>query len=303
VAVYAVRPLGEDMAQALSLERSIWHEDDTRLQWYARNPLMLGSTLTTLSLLALAGWGARGLVERAVALTVALGGIGVVLFGAMARGALVTLLLALPLLWWYSRPVRSGRWVAVTLVTVAAAVLGAGILGRADRMPSAVAGMGDRLHLLWQAAANPLSTADGSVRDRTLMLRDGWTAFVDAPWVGYGQHRRFDAVRQGWTGSPEPTYGHLHNEFLNHAVAAGMPGLGFFLALWLWPAWLAWRRKSSISRDAVFVIGVVAISMAGTALTTAALGHYVHAQFWGVAMTLACLAATQDVHRIRSSSA
>ncbi len=292
---YAWREVSGDLGSAATWARPIWQGDDGRLEWFARNPLMLASTLTALSFLALTGWGTRSMPERTLAVMAMVGGAAVVVFGAMARGALFTMLLLAPWALWYLKP----RMIRLGAIVGGLVLASAAVLIVSDLAPAPLRGMADRLDALGRAVNDPLSADDVSVRERALMLRDGWHALVRAPWSGHGLQHRFDAIREGWTGSPDPVHTHLHNGFLNHAVAAGLPGLAVFIALWLLPWWQA-RRLVEGSRDSRYVSGVVVIALGGTACTTAVFGHYVHANFWGIAMAVAVL-STIGLSRCRRS--
>ena len=127
-------------------------------------------------------------------------------------------------------PARQRMRLAVQLVLVLiAGALGVAMLIGGSRVSEAFTSV---VHVLSGGAV------DDAVRDRLDFYRTGWTLFMQAPWSGYG-----------WAGIPRMAFTILdpdaytaysldffdfHNDFLNFAVAAGVPGvvalLGFFIA-------------------------------------------------------------------------
>ncbi len=72
--------------------------------------------------------------------------------------------------------------------------------------------------------------ASGKVEDysmslRLLMLRTGWQAFTEKPVFGHGPQFRFDAAAAYFPADVSERFSHLHNDFLTHAVAGGLPAV------------------------------------------------------------------------------
>jgi O-antigen ligase len=75
--------------------------------------------------------------------------------------------------------------------------------------------------------------SERSIADRALMLRYGYDATLDRPWLGYGTQNRVLEVmsRAKAAGKDLHSYTHLHNEFLNNLVGKGLIGLITLLLL------------------------------------------------------------------------
>lgn len=96
---------------------------------------------------------------------------------------------------------------------------------------------------------------------------------------------------------PGVNAGHLHNGYLNHLVAGGIPGLVFFCWLLALPALMV-RRARPTDAALRYMAAVVFFVMAGTALSTAVLGHYVNSTFYGLLfLTLSRTLAPGEVRR------
>ncbi|QJF52892.1 O-antigen ligase family protein [Roseobacter ponti] len=85
-----------------------------------------------------------------------------------------------------------------------------------------------------------------SVGLRRTMLREGVDAAGAAPLFGYGPQNRFSAAFEGKEQLPIEL-SHLHNEFLTHAVAGGLPAALLMTLLLLSPAIAGWRNNGALT--------------------------------------------------------
>lgn len=80
--------------------------------------------------------------------------------------------------------------------------------------------------------------ADISLRDRVEMQKLGWRLFAAHPFAGHGRDRvRFHSGSDGTTRE----FTHFHNAYLTEAVASGVLGLLFYLAVLAAPILASWR--------------------------------------------------------------
>ncbi|MEM6886668.1 MAG: O-antigen ligase family protein [Pseudomonadota bacterium] len=106
--------------------------------------------------------------------------------------------------------------------------------------------------------------SDKSTNERLWMLQAGWKAFLDNPWLGYGAQNRFHGIRP-YLPEGFPTYSHLHNDFLTHAIAGGVPAVLFLVVLLGFPILVslrALRRRG----DAFQLAVLCSAAFTGTAL-------------------------------------
>ena len=99
-----------------------------------------------------------------------------------------------------------------------------------------------------QQQNNGQTLRDKSVSARALMWQQAWLAIQEAPIWGHGVHHRFDAVDETLFRRFGPSFTHLHNSVLNHAVGGGLVGVGFYITLTFYPllffAYTRWRAPS-----------------------------------------------------------
>jgi O-antigen ligase len=102
------------------------------------------------------------------------------------------------------------------------------------------------------------TTADGSVNIRLQFYSAGLEAFADSPIYGYGWWQRFIAIEPYLLTDTARAFsgplGHLHNDLLNFATAAGVLGLLAYLLIIVAPAVSAWRSP----RDSQWWFRIVA---------------------------------------------
>lgn len=124
---------------------------------------------------------------------------------------------------------ESGRWRAVLAGAAAAAL---------PLVVGAYLTIYTRLLALWDELA--ALARDGVARGSSFGLRQelnlaGWRAFLEAPWLGHGFDERMRVVLEH-TSPDGPNVGfvpYVHNEYITHLVAMGVPGIvfvGLFLA-------------------------------------------------------------------------
>lgn len=245
-----------------------------RLQMYSRNPLMFASMLLALSYLAVMGWRDLSAFERNLAVAALSTGLIVILFWAQGRGAM---LVAVPLTFLSLRYVRPQPRTLVLPLLMGVVVVGL-MYGLNQDLRSKVNFGVDRLWVGLTSFSMSGDAKDVNVSVRLNMYKFGMKAAAESPWSGYGYQNRFSVVRSSMPGINAR---HLHNGYLNHLVAGGIPGLMFFFWLLALPA-LVVHRARSIDPALRYMAAVIFFVMAGTALSTAVLGHYVNSTFYGL---------------------
>jgi len=97
---------------------------------------------------------------------------------------------------------------------------------------------------------------EGSFGYRWELLRASWRAVLDRPWFGHGiVERKTAAFAYADPNGPDiTTLGHLHNDYLTHAVAFGVPGIVFvlaFLGFFIAVGRGSWRASGSATAYAI----------------------------------------------------
>ncbi|MEP2640016.1 O-antigen ligase family protein [Roseobacter sp.] len=95
------------------------------------------------------------------------------------------------------------------------------------------------------------------LNERMAMLSAGWQAYKAAPFLGYGAQHRFDAAVPYLPDEFRSRYSHLHNEFLTHAVAGGIPAVLLLIALLVVPLVAAAQHRGGGRRRKI-EIGLLA---------------------------------------------
>lgn len=261
---------------------------DGRFRFHARNALMFASQLTGLSFLSLLGHGRRSRFDRNMAELACVLGALVVMFLAQARGATMTgLIMALAAIW-YIRPSLEWLRTKIALLFVAAASALLALESGLVKGQAAMDRFGSMVDMFSDAGV-----ADGSTNQRLIMYRAGWQAFLDHPLTGYGYSRRFEAAEAYFPPGMNLHYMHLHNDYITHMVAAGIPGLLVFLAYLTLPLAILFiaRRRS---RDIRYMGMIGTILMAGIAATTAILGHDVHSTYFSMFVVVTLTVAIRE---------
>ena len=195
----------------------------------------LATVLLGLSLLALSRLlGVRtGMAERVLLL----GAIVLAVYGALltqSRGPLLAFVPALALLLvWHGR--RTGHWRLVVLVLVGMGV-GATLATYAthDELSERFAAIGPAV-----ATYGSRQHTHGAVHERLDMWYAAGRALLKHPWAGIGVGRFHDYVKSEIAaGRSSPSirrYNQPHNQYLEAAASAGIPGLLVLLATFLLP--------------------------------------------------------------------
>lgn len=104
---------------------------------------------------------------------------------------------------------------------------------------------------------------------RLAMLEGGLAAAAERPIIGHGPQFRSAAIHPYVAEQFRLDLSHLHNDFLTHMVAGGIPALVLLVLMICCPGWYGWRGSDGLPRNVAFVrreIGtLVTLSLAGVA--------------------------------------
>lgn len=206
-----------------------------------------------------------------------------------ARGSTITLLalVCLRVLWLLlaHRALRFGilTGLAATIVSVAALLQMPASQGAMDRFRDVARLMSTDLD-----AISLEDVQDRSLQQRLAMLQGGWRAFRDSPWLGHGGQNRFSAAAPYLPSDFTEEYSHLHNDFLTHAVAGGVPAVFLLVILLIFPVAIAGR--SEVNRLEKYGLALVFTgAFTGTALFNNVLFVDISAFSFGLSLVIAVL--------------
>ncbi|MEM7240641.1 MAG: O-antigen ligase family protein [Pseudomonadota bacterium] len=105
-----------------------------------------------------------------------------------------------------------------------------------------------------------------SVGLRMKMLKGGWTAVQERPFVGHGPQNRYNSAAAHFDTTGHVRFSHLHNDFLTHAVGGGILLVFLLIALIIIPAVIGFRDNRNLTplsahaRREIGVLGSLAVA-------------------------------------------
>lgn len=136
-----------------------------------------------------------------------------------------------------------------------------------------------------------------SIYIRALMLQAGLAAIHEAPVWGYGPQFRVDAAAAYFPTGTTSKFSHLHNEFITHAVAGGIPAVAFLIAILMFPLFAAWQFQTHKRARREFA-AIFTIAFTGTA----ALNNVLFVPIWGFMLPLSIIASLILLHAFDQQS-
>ncbi len=205
---------------ALTASYDVFVEHKARAVGWAQGGNLMARTVVLIGFLAAAGlfanrsqWRWWYLLGPALSLYA--------LYLTGTRGVFVAIpVLGLILLWAIMRELRAPRWwyaaglAALVVVIVAALAISPRFLGIG--------------RILEEVATDPSTLTDHSVGKRLTMWTAGWVTFLKSPLIGFGW------ANFGEASKPYGIY-MFHNDFFDMAVAAGIVGIGCWVAILIAP--------------------------------------------------------------------
>ena len=252
-----------------------------RVRFGSRNALMTGAMIATLTALCYADVPWSKPLPSILATFGIAAGAALVAFGTQSRGAMLALLVTVPLgfTWIYVQHGFSAltKHVFKLVMILSIALLSLNLIG------------GDGKHLIKRINAGlnlvlETETADNSINTRLEMYRSGVNAFLESPVIGYGYENMYkSAARLG--SLPMDRHAHLHNAILNHLVAGGIFGLIVYLLLYL-PFWRTIKNFQFFTTDFDFALTQFYVSFFMIGLTTSTNGHFAMNAFFAITLVL-----------------
>lgn len=104
-----------------------------------------------------------------------------------------------------------------------------------------------RYTVMVKTLSNTEAAPEYSVGLRMKMLKGGWAATQERPFVGHGPQNRYDAAALHFDTTGLPRFSHLHNGFLTHTVGGGILLLFLLVALLLMPIVIGFQGNRDIT--------------------------------------------------------
>jgi O-antigen ligase len=197
------------------------------------------------------------------------------------RGVFVAVpLLGLIFVWALLRGMKAPRWWyaagvgALVAIVVAAVLVSPRFLGIA--------------HILEQVAIDPSALSDHSTSQRLYMWTAGWATFLKSPVIGFGW--------ANFTAASKP-YGiyMFHNDFFDMAVAAGIVGIGCWIAILAAPVIGAmWMARDRFHMMRIYCALILAAGTFVFGLTDMTLGYDLPTTLYGFATAVVLAAFRED---------
>mgnify|MGYP006103715391 FL=1 len=121
---------------------------------------------------------------------------------------------------------------------------------------------------------------DTSVNIRLTIYQAAVNAFITKPLFGFGIGNVFSSVIDYLPETKSFGYSHLHNMFLNHAIAGGVFGLMLLLLLIGSPLIMLWQSKTKITDESLYLSLVLVITICGTGMSNVLFMHDLLAGFF-----------------------
>lgn len=148
---------------------------------------------------------------------------------------------------------------------------------------------------------------NSSLGARVYLAQLAWHHFGEAPWAGVGAAERLDLVKNAGLGSSPAeaeklslvrTLGHVHNQYLHHAMDNGVFGLAGFLALLGCMVWSSMRLRV-VSFVATLQLSLIMLSHVFVSLSNVNLAHNYYALMWGLCIALVFLQTLDETDQAR----
>lgn len=238
VAIYGIvqRYTGIDLTRDRHTD---WAADRYMAEGFFAHHLSYGGSLLLTWLLALAQalQHGRHLTRRAVLLWIAVAIMGVTLVFTFTRSAQLGALAGALMLALASR--GRARWMAGGLMALGVAV-------------------GLALPMIRERF---LRILQGEEETRWNLWKTSWEGIQAHPWFGWGQGHFADVLAAHEVEGFYDSRSHAHNDYLMHALNAGLIGLAAQLFLLGAILWVLWRERDRLGADA----WIVRAALAGTA--------------------------------------
>lgn len=262
-----------------------------RLEMGTGNPLPFGTIFITFSFLTCLGYDKKSSLEKIISFSALILGILVVGFWNGSRGPLLLVVPLTFLMFWFLfknskseqtwRPLTGG-FIVITLLTVSVLVMQQ---AGSNMSTNVVNGLKELTYT---------GGHDESVNVRLTLYQAGLEAFYVNPFFGFGIGNIFDSITEFLPKNVNYEFSHLHNMFLNHAIAGGLVGLPFLLILAISPLVILWQKRGIISVNGIYLSFLIVIIIFGAGMSNVLFFHDLLAGFFSVLILIAGIAANKQ---------
>jgi len=233
----------------------------------ASHPVIFGGLIATMTFVAISNFPKETIAEKILSmLSFVFGVYTVVLSGTRGAWLLILLLPFLLLVVWSKQQLITKKTLLIILVAIGALIFS---LSFSDKIAK-------RVDLVFnQFSANVTKDSTSSVGTRLTMWRHGFEVFKQKPYLGHGlqnttnvvaerirnESNEFQGLKLKQVENYFKRFDHLHNEYVNTAVAKGILGLATLLVLLLLPLIMFWKRVTATDSSKAYfaTIGIITI--------------------------------------------
>jgi len=233
----------------------------------ASHPVIFGGLIATMTFVAISNFPKETIAEKILSmLSFVFGVYTVVLSGTRGAWLLILLLPFLLLVVWSKQQLITKKTLLIILVAIGALIFS---LSFSDKIAK-------RVDLVFnQFSASVTKDSTSSVETRLTMWRHGFEVFKQKPYLGHGlqnttnvvaerirnESNEFQGLKLKQVENYFKRFDHLHNEYVNTAVAKGILGLATLLVLLLLPLIMFWKRVTATDSSKAYfaTIGIITI--------------------------------------------
>ena len=262
----------------------------TRLEMGTGNALPFATIFITFAFLTCLGYEQKSIREKIISFSALILAIMIVGVWNGSRGPLLLLVPLTFLMFWYLsklsksedswRPIISG-FIALILIAVSFIIMQDFVNSNTKNL---IAGL--------KELVSP-GNHDQSVNERMIFYQAGLKAFFISPVFGSGIGNIMESASQFFPKNIYLGHSHLHNIFLNHAVAGGLVGLLFLLMLATSPLLILWQKINIISINDIYLSLLIVIVIFGSGMSNVLFFHDLLGGFFSVLILIAAIASRE----------
>lgn len=263
-----------------------------RLEMGTGNALPFGTIFITLAFITFVDISNKSVWGKLLSFSAMMLAIGIVVFWNGSRGPLLVVIPQTFLLIWYltvkSKVDKNWNLFIAGILSVTFLALSSIILHSIE-YDMAISTINGLKELALEGSH------DESVNIRLTLYKAGVNAFLTKPFLGFGIGNTYIPIVDFLPDTESFHYSHLHNMFLNHAIAGGIFGLLFLFLLIFSPLTILLFRKRKVTTEGKYLALLFILTTCGTGMSNVFFLHDLLAGFFCSLVLLLVLTEVSEV--------